>query len=122
MKKDAHRALLVKVFCELGRGDVWEEFIPSTKTEYVDGLTTRLVVRRKDTGKAVYDRTHVTVNPVRSTLDTLVHELLHRLFPKWKENYVRRTTSYLLKRMSDEELQVLYGEYQKRAKKAIKTA
>jgi hypothetical protein len=44
----------------------------------------------------------------------LIHELLHRLHPQWPEAYVRRTTTYLRRRMSDEEVQAMYAEYQKR--------
>jgi hypothetical protein len=42
---------------------------------------------------------------------------LHRLEPQWSENYVRRTTTWLMRRMSDEQIQALYEEYGKRVKK-----
>ena len=60
---------------------------------------------------------HITVNPVHQTVDTLIHECLHRAFPSWAESYVRRTTTYVRKRMSDDEIQAMYAEFQKRARK-----
>jgi hypothetical protein len=60
----------------------------------------------------------ITVNPVHAILDTLIHELLHRLHPDWKETYVRRTTTYLRRRLTDDETQRLYAEYQRTKKGA----
>jgi hypothetical protein len=92
-------ALLGRVWAELGSGRITEAFISDGKS-LTDGY---------------YNGTgHVTVNPAHQTIDTLIHELLHRLHPQWPEAYVRRTTTYLRRRMSDEEVQAMYAEYQKR--------
>jgi len=53
---------------------------------------------------------------VPEVVDTIIHELLHRLYPHWSERYIKNRTSYLMKRMTDEEVQLLYDEYQRRRK------
>lgn len=101
-RKPDRPALLVRVLAELGAGRITEGFIHDPDT-FVHGETT--------------GRGHITINPAIATVDTVVHEILHRLEPGWHENYVRRTTSYLLKRMSDEQIQTVFDEYCKRVKK-----
>jgi hypothetical protein len=93
--------LLVRVLTEIGTGAITEGFL-SDKDLFVHGET---VGRR------------ITINPAIATVDTLIHETLHRLEPQWSENYVRRTTTWLMRRMSDEQIQALYEEYGKRVKK-----
>ena len=95
-------ALLGTVWAEIGAGKLTEAFI-SDGAAFTDGFVT--------------GGGHITVNPAHQTVDTVIHECLHRAFPSWSENYVRRTTTYLRRRMSDEEVQAMYSEYQKRAKK-----
>ena len=56
------------------------------------------------------------VEPVPQNIDTLIHELLHRLYPEWSENYVRNRTSFLMKRLSTDEVAVIHDEYNKRKK------
>lgn len=97
----SHPALLVEVLTDIGRGNVWEKFIHDDQI-FVHGET----VGRQ-----------VTVNPAIAIVDTLVHECLHRLRPNWSERYVRRTTTFLLRRMSDEQIQKTYEVYQQRAKR-----
>jgi hypothetical protein len=91
--------LLLRVLTELGAGRIREAFIPSEKEFFVDGETE---------GRAI------TINPVPELVDTIIHELLHRLYPEWSERYINNRTSYLMKRMTDEEVQLVYDEYQKR--------
>lgn len=94
-------ALLVRVLAYLGSGHISEAWIKDND-QFVHGETV---------GK------HITVNPAIDVVDTVIHEILHVLEPEWHENYVRRTTTYLLRRMSDEQIQAVYAEYQQRAKK-----
>lgn len=104
MKKKTSRdfALIGRCFAELGAGRITEAFIKDA-TGFTDGW---------------YNGAgHITVNPQHQTVDTVLHELLHRLEPGWSENYVRRTTTYLRRRMTDDEIQAFYAEYLKRAKK-----
>jgi hypothetical protein len=93
--------LLLRVLAELGAGRIHEAFIPSEKNFFVDGETEGLAI---------------TVNPVPDVVDTVIHELLHRLYPQWSERYIKNRTSYLMKRMTDEEVQLFYEEYQRRKK------
>lgn len=102
MKREKRTPLMVQVWAEVGAGRIREAFIHDDK-QFVDGET-------QGTG-------HITINPVHQTCDTLIHEILHRLHPQWSERYVRRTTTYLRRRMTDAETQMLYDEYQKRVKR-----
>lgn len=54
-----------------------------------------------DTGKA-------TVNPAKALVDTAIHEIIHRLRPKWSEATVRQRTGKLMKALSADEVDRLY--------------
>ncbi len=104
----ARPPLMVRVWAELGAGGITEDI----------GLCSDVPGERLHGVKC---GRHIWINPLWGTVDTLVHELLHRLHPEWSENYVRRTTSYLMGRMTDAEALAFYDEYQKRAKKPKRT-
>lgn len=93
--------LMVRVLIEMGAGRIYEQWI-SDRQVFVHG---------ECVGK------RVTVNPAISVVDTLLHEILHRLEPGWSENYIRNRTTFLMRRMSDEQIQAVYAEYQKRVTK-----
>jgi hypothetical protein len=99
-------ALLVRVLTEIGRGRITETFIKD-KHHFVHGET---------------DGRHIRINPAIATCDTLIHETLHRLEPHWSESYVRRTTTFLLRRMSDEQVEQLFETYHQIAKRKAKRA
>ena len=106
MKRTARDfALIGKVFAEVGAGRITAAFLRDGKS-LTDGYYT---------GDG-----HIYINEDHQTADTLIHECLHRAFPAWSESYVRRTTSYIRKRMSDEEVMALVDEYRKRAKRRKK--
>jgi hypothetical protein len=94
--------LMGRVWAELGSGRITEGFIESTPGHFIEGCE---------------DGGHITVNPAPSVVDTAIHEILHRLHPDWDENYVRRTTGYIMRRMHDSEIQAFYEEFQRRARK-----
>lgn len=96
--------LLVSVWVELGKGHVSEDYLIDCDRPacFLDGHTS---------GQ------HITINPIPATVETVLHELLHRLHPAWQENYVRNRTTYLLRRMTDEEVQQFYKEYQRTVKR-----
>ena len=94
--------LLGRIWAELGSGRITEAFVQGDKHEYVHGSC---------------EGQRITINPMHATVDTLIHECLHRLFPAWTEIGVRRATTRLRARLSDEEVQALHEEYQRRAKK-----
>jgi hypothetical protein len=93
--------LMVRVWAELGAGRITEGFI-ADKTHFIHGIE---------------QGGHITINPVHQTVDTLVHEILHRLYPQWSENYVRRTTTYLRRGMSDQETMAFFEEYGRRKRR-----
>jgi hypothetical protein len=98
-------ALIGSVFAEVGRGRITTTFIKDGK-DLTDGLYN--------------GNGHIYINEDHQTADTLIHECLHRANPKWSEAYVRRTTTYIRRRMSDEEVMVLIGVYRKRARRRKK--
>lgn len=103
MKRTARDfALMGRIWAELGAGQITEAFI-------ADG---RMLTDGWYNGSG-----HITVNPQHQVVDTVIHECLHRAFPDWSERGVRQTTTYLRRRMSDEEIQAMYAEFQRRARK-----
>jgi len=97
----SNKRLWLRIWAELGSGSVTEAFL-SSKDSYIDGMC---------------DGTQITVNPVHPVVDTLIHELLHRMYPDRSERSVRRTTSMLRKTLTDDEVQLFYEEYQRRRKR-----
>lgn len=91
----------MRVLTEIGKGRISEGFIHD-KDAFVHGEMDGKTIR---------------VNPAISVCDTVIHEALHRMEPGWHENYVRRTTTFLLRRMSDEQIAQLYETYQQIAKR-----
>ncbi len=93
---------MVRVWAELGSGRITEAFIKDAGYHtdgYADG------------------QGRITINPVHPTVDTIIHEILHRMHPEWSERYIRRTTTFLRKRMTDGETQAFYQEYEQRKRK-----
>lgn len=90
------RALYEQILGELERGRITERYIvvPGLK---VEGLT--------DPDGAI------TINPAHGIVDTVVHELLHRLHPEWSERYVRRTTSLIVNQLTDDDIEGFWRAY-----------
>jgi hypothetical protein len=105
-KRQSQPALMVRVLVEIGQGRIHEQFIKD-KDCYIHGQTDGLSIK---------------INPAIAVCDTLLHEAIHRLEPSWDENYVRNRTSYLLRRMSDEQIQQLYETYEVIRKRRRKRA
>jgi hypothetical protein len=101
VKRNKRPALLLRVWAELGSGRLTEEYITDRK-EFVDGYI---------------EGGHIYINPAPAVVETCIHEILHRLEPEWKEEYVANRTTYLLRRMTDSEVQMFFDEYQRRVKK-----
>jgi hypothetical protein len=100
-RKSLNEKLWLSLWAELGAAPITEAFLSSDDT-YVEGLC--------GTDGSV------TVNPAHNTVDTVIHELLHRMYPERSERSVRRTTSMLRKTLSDSEVQLFYEEYKRRRK------
>lgn len=59
----------------------------------------------------------ITINPKVSIVDSLIHELLHRRYPTWTEQRVRKETARLLGALTSEDLQAWYLKYRRAVKK-----
>lgn len=92
--------------------EVWEEFTKGSITEaslrdplmHLDGLCDH------GTGR-------VYVNPQPSIVETLLHELIHRRWPRWGERRVDAEAKRLLCGMSDAEVSKWYRAFQRTARK-----
>jgi hypothetical protein len=100
-RKSSNKKLWLSLWAELGAAPITEAYLSSDDT-YVEGLC--------DSDGSV------TVNPAHSTIDTVIHELLHRMYPERSERSIRRTTSMLRETLSDSEVQLFYEEYKRRRK------
>lgn len=98
--------LMSRVREELKRGRVFEARLVSDENECLDGMV--------DSDGAVY------VDPGPQVLETVIHELLHRSFPRWGEKRVCHTAHRLVMAMSDEERRHWYRAWQRTAKKLKK--
>jgi len=87
-------SIFVELCATLGTGDLHEHYIASANPhERIAGLC----VGRK-----------VIVNPVYHTVDTLLHECIHRIRPHWSERSVKRKTTQVMWQLSDAEIQRVY--------------
>lgn len=64
-------------------------------TYYVDGFC-------RDDGS-------IRINPARGVVDTCLHELTHRMRPKWGERTVRSKVGKLMRQLSDAEVDRIYN-------------
>lgn len=95
--------LLEAITAELAKGQIFEAPIVGSK-EHVEGLCN-------------WESGEVTVNPAPSVVDTLIHELLHRCFPRWSEERVRLETWRVMKQLTPADVQVWYRKYKRHAKR-----
>lgn len=93
MKQPGRDPLLLQVAAAIGAGRI------SIRAIHEDGDRCHGVT---------LDDGSIAISPIPSTVDTAVHEILHRLFPRWSERTVLAKTTYLLKRMTDAEMEMLY--------------
>lgn len=95
--------LLLEVMAKLGEVRVKERFIPGDVK-----------------GEIVYGQCHpngvIEINPVPALVDTVIHECLHALHPEWTESSVKRMTTRLFHRLTEEEMQTIYKVYKRRLK------
>ena len=100
------RALWLRVVAELGAAPITEAYIAA------DDLTV----------DGVCEDGRVVINPSHQTVDTVIHELLHRLYPERSERSIKRTTTELRAVLTDDEVETFYGEYKRRRKKGRRRA
>lgn len=97
------RATLEEVWDEMGKGAITEAALHDA-TNHLDGLCD-------------YGSQRVYVNPKPSTVETLLHELIHRRWPRWGERRVDYEAKRLLSMMSHAEVAKWYRRYQIVARK-----
>lgn len=102
IKTAVFNGLMEELADEFAKGKVFQAEIHS-EGEVIEGLY-------EPSSGAVY------VDPVPNVVDTLLHELLHRRYPRWGERRVSDTAHRLVTAMSDEERRVWYRRYKKAAK------
>jgi hypothetical protein len=69
-------------------------------------------------GICYYPTGMIVVDPAPNVVDTLLHELLHRRYPRWGEKRVRQTANRLVRQMDPATVRRWYRRYQKAARKA----
>ena len=97
--KDAE--LLVHVEDEFRRGRIHERHLVADGW-HLDGLQ---------------EGADVFVDPAPNVVESLIHEILHRRFPRWGEKRVSNTAHRLLKNMDSRTVRSWYRRYQRVAKK-----
>lgn len=55
----------------------------------------------------------IVINPAPAVVDVLFHELLHRRYPRWNEERVRRTTARMVYYMDAKEIRAWFHRYQR---------
>ncbi len=103
IKAETFNRLMAELRDELSRGRVYQAEIQSDG-ELVEGLY--------EPGSG-----NVYVDPSPNVVDTLLHELLHRRYPRWGEKRVSLTAHQLVSAMSATERRNWYRAYRKVAKK-----
>ncbi len=101
---DRYIALHCELTEEMSRGGIIEAVIEAPG-EHVSGIC---------------EGQSIVINPVPEVVDTLLHELLHRRFPRWGEKRVRATTARLMYYMDSATMRQWYRRYN-RAKRTRKT-
>lgn len=76
---------------------VVERYLPKTAASRVYGYT--------------FPDGHIEVNAVQSIVDTVIHELLHSLYPHYGEWTVKRLTTRICRAMTDAETLAFYNAY-----------
>jgi hypothetical protein len=87
---------------EMARGRIYECSLRDPQFR-LDGL---------QSGEAIY------IDPRPAILETLIHELTHRLKPRWSERRVTQESRRVLSKMSDEDIARWWTRYRKIVKKA----
>lgn len=86
--------LLLEVAAAIGAGRITIGLIESADDEHVYGVT--------------LGDGSIIVNPAIETVDTIVHECLHRLRPHWSERTVRARTARIMKHLHPKHVECLY--------------
>jgi hypothetical protein len=98
-------SLISELSEEFGKGKIFEARLNSLrKREHLYGILDP-------------DRQEIVIDPRRAIVETLIHELLHRRFPKWSERRVRQAEKSIMADMALEDVWMWYRRYKRSAKK-----
>lgn len=93
-KPPARDPILLEVAAAIGAGRITIGQIDMGDEEHVHGITW------SDGG--------IVINPTVETVDTAIHECLHRLRPTWTERTVRTRTRKLMGQLSNKDVECLF--------------
>lgn len=98
-----------RTFDELLRDELWRELCEGEHIAeaYINGD------RAKERVYGISEGKKVVVNPVHSVLDTLVHELTHRVRKKWGERRVIKETARIIAAMDDRTIRKWHRQYER---------
>jgi hypothetical protein len=96
-----HEKLWQRLCREVEIAPITEAYVLATEKEYIEGFCD-------------LERGSITIAPHTHVVSVVIHELLHRIYPERSERSVRRSTTILLKTLTDDEIQWFYAEYQRR--------
>ena len=98
--------LLSSVFQQLGGNRFRQQWIAPDQTKHGEQSICGLA----DDSKPV-----VTISPI-VLVRPIIHECLHRHYPRWRERGVLTAESYLYERLDDAECRAIYDAYARRVK------
>jgi len=82
------------------------------------GITLGHLVAEGEHLDGICEGKRVVVDPAPATVDTLIHEVLHRRFPRWGERRVSKTAERIVRQMDHATVRKWYRRLMKTAKKA----
>jgi hypothetical protein len=91
------------------RDEVWSELKAGRdiKEAYVNGDKEKLDIYGLCDGQIVY------INPAHVLVETSIHELIHRVRPRWGERRVRSETKRIVKTFKDADVLRWYRQYER---------
>lgn len=95
-----HADLLKVLRAELKKGGIHEATL-TAKGWHLDGLCD-------------HEKGAVYVDPAPNVVETVLHEVLHRRYPRWGERRVDRTAKQLLRSMTTRQVRWWYRQFQSR--------
>lgn len=96
--------MIAEIALELRKGQIYEAPVLGHPKSHYEGLCN-------------WENGDITVNPSVSVVDTLIHELLHRRYPRWSEDRVRRETWRVMRRLSPDDVATWYRKYKRLARR-----